>query len=78
MKKIFPSINDYTDWEEACRDSQCVVIMTEWHEFRSINLKKLARLLKSRVILDARNIFSIDQMEKDKFSYATIGRGQKN
>ena len=77
MKKIYPNINYYSDWKNACKRSHCVVLMTEWHEFRSINLKHLAILLSKRVILDARNIISIEQMKKNKFSYATIGRGLK-
>ena len=57
MKSIFPDLNYYTSWEDACKDADGVAIMTEWNEFRGISLSLLKSLLKSPVLLDTRNIF---------------------
>ena len=48
--------------------------MTEWIEFRGISLSLLKSLLKSPIILDTRNIFSIEKLEKNNFKYNNVGR----
>jgi UDPglucose 6-dehydrogenase len=75
MKKIFPNINYHESWEEAVTNCNAVIIMTEWNEFRSISLKKLGSLLKNKNLLDTRNIFKTEQLEKSGFKFKTIGMG---
>ena len=74
MKNIFPDLNYFMSWEEAIKDADGVAIMTEWNEFRGISLSSLKSLLKSPIILDTRNIFSIDKLEKNNFKYNNVGR----
>ena len=74
MKNIFPDLNYFMSWEEAIKDADGVAIMTEWNEFRGISLSFLKSLLKSPIILDTRNIFSIENLEKNNFKYNNVGR----
>ena len=74
MKNIFPDLNYFMSWEEAIKDADGVAIMTEWNEFRGMSLSSLKSLLKSPIILDTRNIFSIENLEKNNFKYNNVGR----
>ena len=74
MKSIFPDLNYFTSWEDACKDADGVAIMTEWNEFRGISLPLLKSLLKSPFILDARNIFRIESLKENNFTFDNVGR----
>lgn len=68
--KIEYAENEY----EALRNADALVIVTEWNEFRNPDFERLKELLKSPVVFDGRNIFSLDEMEKSGFNYYSIGR----
>jgi len=74
MKKIFKNLNVFDSWEEAVEEADCVAIMTEWNEFRGLDLAKLKLLVKSPVILDSRNILSNEDLESYGFKYDNVGR----
>jgi UDPglucose 6-dehydrogenase len=74
MKKIFNNLNVFDSWEEAVKKADCVAIMTEWNEFRGLDLAKLKDLVKSPVILDSRNILSNEDLESYGFKYDNVGR----
>ncbi|MBU1999327.1 MAG: UDP-glucose/GDP-mannose dehydrogenase family protein, partial [Candidatus Omnitrophica bacterium] len=59
---------------EAANKSNCLLIMTEWDEFRNLNLERLKKLLLQPVIIDGRNIFEPEKMKKLGFIYKCIGR----
>lgn len=75
MKVFYPGVEYCENWEEAARDSNGVVIMTEWNEFRGLDLVRLGSLMKARVLLDTRNILGIDDLIEHDFKYDTVGRG---
>ncbi|RKY29709.1 MAG: hypothetical protein DRP74_08350 [Candidatus Omnitrophota bacterium] len=59
---------------EAARNSDCLLIMTEWDEFRNLDLARIKRLLRQPILIDGRNIFEPGQMNKLGFIYKSIGR----
>jgi len=59
---------------DAMQDADGVVILTEWNEFRSLELKKVKSLLKSPLVIDLRNIYKRQDMMKHGFHYISIGR----
>lgn len=59
---------------EAAENADCLVIMTEWNEFRTLDLNKIGSLLKQRNIVDGRNVFDISEMKKYEFNYIGVGR----
>lgn len=58
---------------EALIDADCLLLLTEWHEFRYPNFKVMEKLMKQKVIFDGRNIYEIDQMKEVGFAYYCIG-----
>lgn len=74
MKLIYPDLEYCSNWQEACKNADAVALITEWNEFRSINLKVLSSLLKVPAVLDARNIFDISKLKENNLTYRNFGR----
>ena len=74
FKFHFPNINYFDNWEEAITDTDACVILTEWHEFRGIDLEKLKYLMSKPVILDTKNILSVKKLKDLEFNYDNVGR----
>jgi UDPglucose 6-dehydrogenase len=74
--EIFPNLNYANDKYEALKNADALVIMTEWDEFRTADLAKIKSCLKNPLILDARNLFEPEDMQKAGFEYRCIGRGK--
>ncbi len=74
MEQIFPDIEYCENPYEVVKNSDCLVILTEWDEFKKLDLKKVKRLLNQPIIIDGRNIFEPKKMEKLGFIYKSIGR----
>lgn len=60
----------------AAQDSDCLLIITEWDEFKELDFLKIKRLLKRPLIIDGRNIYDPQVMKKSGFIYLGIGRGK--
>ena len=74
MSEVYPEINYCDSWRDACENADAVVLITEWNEFRGIDLYILKQILSSPLILDTRNIFSVDKLKKNGFIYDNVGR----
>jgi len=68
--KVTFAANNY----DALRGADCLVIVTEWSEFRRPDFEKMRKLLRSPVIFDGRNLFTPEQMKQSGFTYYSIGR----
>ena len=68
--KIFYGKNAY----EILKNSEALLILTEWGEFRNPDFSKIKSLLKNPVIFDGRNIYDTEKMKESKFTYYSIGR----
>jgi len=62
------------DAYETMTNADGLVLLTEWNEFRALNLVRVGELLKRKLIVDLRNIYEPSQMEAYGFSYVSIGR----
>lgn len=60
---------------EAARGAEALVFLTEWNEFRNLDLKKLKDALAKPVILDLRNIYEPERVTDLGFKYMGVGRG---
>ena len=75
VKKIFSDKIEYTkDMYSCLEDADCLLIATEWSEFKNPNFQLMAEKMKNKAIFDGRNMFSIDQIENTGFYYKSIGR----
>ena len=59
---------------DAITDADAVVLVTEWNEFRSLNLERVKSLMKQPVMVDLRNVYSPEDMAAAGFIYKSIGR----
>jgi UDPglucose 6-dehydrogenase len=59
---------------EAAQDADAVVIITEWNEFKYLNLERLRGVLRRRIVFDGRNIWEPERMRRLGFEYYSIGR----
>jgi UDPglucose 6-dehydrogenase len=60
---------------EAARDADALLVLTDWEEFRTIDLDRLHELLKYPIVIDGRNMFSPATMAEHGFTYTSVGRG---
>ncbi len=75
LRKIFKDRIDYADDPyQACQDKQAVAILTEWNEFRQLDLEKLKKALSQPLVFDGRNIYNPEKMRSLGFKYFSIGR----
>ena len=70
LKKVLFCKDPY----EVARKSDCLLIMTEWDEFRKLDLSRIKILLKQPLIIDGRNIYKPKEMKRLGFKYISIGR----
>ena len=73
-KKIFPDLTYCQDEYETAQNSNALVILTEWNQFRNIDLLKIKKLLKTPVLLDLRNLYEPKKVKSLGFIYEGIGR----
>jgi len=59
---------------EAAKGADCVTIVTEWNEFRSLDLARLRRIMAAPVMVDLRNIYERAEVEARGFVYSSVGR----
>jgi UDPglucose 6-dehydrogenase len=67
---------DFAESAYACIDgADAAVVVTEWDEFRALDLARMKQTLKQPVVVDMRNIYEIDRMKALGFKYVCVGRG---
>ncbi|THV13949.1 UDP-glucose dehydrogenase family protein [Rhizobium rhizophilum] len=59
---------------EIAIDAEAIVVVTEWDEFRALDFRRLKQEMKAPVIVDLRNIYKPEEMEKYGFSHVPIGK----
>jgi UDPglucose 6-dehydrogenase len=71
---LLPPIDYTSSAYEAAEGADCVVIVTEWNEFRSLDFKRLKKRMKTPALVDLRNIYKRAEIEGHGFAYESIGR----
>jgi len=59
---------------DAMTDADCLVLITEWNEFRALDMRRMHQLLRRKVIVDLRNVYNPAEMAANGFTYHSIGR----
>ncbi len=74
-ENLLPGVTWVDDPYKAAGSAQLLVLLTEWNEFRALNLKKIVRKMSDPVLADFRNVYSGKEAKKAKFRvYASVGR----
>jgi len=76
-KKILPDIIYCDNEYEVAEGSDCLVIVTEWNQFRNLDLLRIKKLLKTPILLDLRNLYEPENVKKLGFIYEGVGRKLK-
>jgi UDPglucose 6-dehydrogenase len=63
---------------DACRGADCCLVMTEWDDFKDMDMAKVKKMLRQPVVIDTRNIYDPQAMVDMGFIYKCIGRGSAN
>ena len=74
FKSLKYKINYFDNWQDAVKGADALILLTEWNEFRGIDLLELKSLLKEPRVLDTKNILSIKKLNSIGFSYDNVGR----
>jgi UDPglucose 6-dehydrogenase len=73
-EKAIPNLQVAATLEEAIENADAVVILTDWKEFKEMDLKHAGEIVNRKIIIDGRNIYSLDEMESLGYYYDSIGR----
>ena len=73
-KPLLPDVIYCDTAYETMGGADVLVIVTEWNEFRGLDLARVKQLLKAPVMVDLRNVYEPDEMAERGFSYSCIGR----
>ncbi|MGL4313221.1 MAG: UDP-glucose dehydrogenase family protein [Sphingomonas sp.] len=73
-KKVLDGVTYCDGAYQAVEGADAVAIVTEWNQFRALDLKRIKALLKGDVLVDLRNIYARGEVEAVGFSYTAVGR----
>jgi UDPglucose 6-dehydrogenase len=73
-RALMPDIDYRRNAQGVARGADAIVIVTEWNEFKQLDLLKLKRLMRRPVVVDGRNLYDPDEMRRLGFVYRGIGR----
>ena len=65
-----------SDAYEAACDTDALAIVTEWNEFRNLDLRRLKRTMRKPILCDLRNVYDRDEVEAAGMTYVGVGRGR--
>jgi UDPglucose 6-dehydrogenase len=73
-RRLLPEVDFKDGPYEAIEGADVLVILTEWDQFRALDLDRVKRSMRAPVVVDLRNIYRPDEMRQRGFTYASIGR----
>ncbi len=74
--KLLKKVNFAKNLQDCIKDSDCIVLLTEWSEFRSLSPRNLSGLMNGNCIIDFRNALDPKSFLNGKFNLYQIGRGK--
>ncbi|TKT87660.1 UDP-glucose dehydrogenase family protein [Dyadobacter frigoris] len=74
VKGLLPDLTYCHTAYAALDDADALMIFTEWPQFRTPDFDKMAKLMKEKVIFDGRNLYELEVMRENQFTYYSIGR----
>jgi len=73
-RTLLKDVKFCVDSYDAVKGADCVVILTEWNEFKQLDMAKIKKLLRQPLIVDGRNIYEPKKMRESGFKYYSMGR----
>ncbi|MGH6659579.1 MAG: UDP-glucose dehydrogenase family protein [Sphingomicrobium sp.] len=75
-EKVFTGVEFAADAYAAANNADALVIVTEWDEFRALDLARLAKEMRGKMLVDLRNVYDRSDAERAGLQYRGIGRGK--
>ena len=76
-RELLTDVTFCKDAYDAAGGADAIALVTEWDEYRRLDLKKLAAVMATPIFLDLRNVYTRDEAEKAGFTYEAVGRGAR-
>ena len=74
-RKLLPAGVEYLDSPyDAAKDADAVIILTEWNQFRALDIQRIKKAMRGNLFADFRNIYDRELLEKTGFTYIAVGR----
>ena len=73
-KELMPEVQYFDDPYDACKSADAIVLMTEWNQYRALDLKRLKDIMRQPVFIDLRNVYDPIMMSELGFNYTGVGR----
>jgi UDPglucose 6-dehydrogenase len=73
-KQVLVDITYCRDPYDCVEEADAVVIVTEWEQFRALDLERVRDLMACPVMVDLRNVYRPEDMKKYGFAYTSVGR----
>ena len=73
-REMFPTVHYCRTPYETAKGADALVIVTEWNEFRYLDLTRLKTLLRKPVLIDFRNVYAVGKIKAAGLSYHPVGR----
>ena len=71
---LLPEVTLCKDSYEACENADAVVLVTEWNQFRMLDLARVQSVVREPVLVDLRNVYEPGPMREAGFRYVSVGR----
>ena len=75
-RKLLPGVEFAKNAYVAAKDADALVVVTEWDEFRGLDLDRFASTMRGKLIVDLRNVYNRTEAEEAGFDYVGLGRGR--
>ncbi|MBW1713072.1 MAG: UDP-glucose/GDP-mannose dehydrogenase family protein [Deltaproteobacteria bacterium] len=74
MARLLPDIEYGEDSYQVCQGADCLVLLTEWNQFRTLDWPRIKETMARPVVVDLRNVYSPEKMRQQGFTYYCVGR----
>lgn len=74
VKRLMPDLTYCHTAYAALDDADALMIFTEWPQFRTPDFSKMGKMMKDKVVFDGRNLYDLEIMRENGFTYYSIGR----
>jgi UDPglucose 6-dehydrogenase len=75
-RRLFEDVVFCSDAYEAADGTDAVLLLTEWNEFKQLDMDRVRARMRQPVLLDGRNVYEPEELRAAGFTYAGVGRGQ--
>ncbi|HXV99185.1 MAG TPA: UDP binding domain-containing protein, partial [Anaerolineae bacterium] len=73
--KMMPSLQLAEDAYDLARDCDALILLTEWNEFKHLDMPRIKSLMRQPIFIDGRNLYEPEIMTRSGFIYRGVGRG---